>query len=196
LREIPCASGAANSCRLAAKFFAAGREFAGPGRESATAPYLAANVSYRPYLHRSFVDGANFDGTIDNVPELATPALRLCSRFFCASRHSGETTAVPGRFDRCHARALASRVDDKARAFIIFGYGVFFDRFESDVLLSSSGLSRRPRASDQPKWHKPGFSSTPRTCAVRQVGSYLGYSGRGANAFGRQPVTPTRLWRS
>jgi len=34
---------------------------------------------------------------MDNVPELATPAApRLCPRFFCAGRHSGETTAVPG----------------------------------------------------------------------------------------------------
>jgi len=31
---------------------------------------------------------------------------------------------------------------------------------------------------------------TPPTCAVQQVGSYLGYGGRGANAFGKAAPDP------
>jgi hypothetical protein len=35
-------------------------------------------------------------------------------------------------------------------------------------------------------------ASGPRlpTCAVQQVGTYLGYSGRGANAFGKAALSP------
>jgi len=57
------------------------------------------------------------------------------------------------------------------------------------------GLSERTAlhlSAEMRGWGTPGFSSTPPTCAARQVGSYLGYSGCGANAFGRQPVTLSR----
>jgi hypothetical protein len=37
-----------------------------------------------------------------------------------------------------------------------------------------------------------GFGPRPPSCGVQQVGSYLGYSGRGANAFGKAARDPFR----
>src|SRR5262245_30488488 len=37
-----------------------------------------------------------------------------------------------------------------------------------------------------------GFDPTPPTCAAQQIGSYLGYSGRGANTFGKAARDPNR----
>jgi hypothetical protein len=89
-----------------------GREFVGPaqgnvsrlaGNSQARAGNRRrnpdANISCRSSSGRSFVDGANFDGRMDNVPELGftsfgRPAV-LCPRVFCAGLHSGKTKLSP-----------------------------------------------------------------------------------------------------
>jgi hypothetical protein len=41
----------------------------------------------------------------------------------------------------------------------------------------------------------PGLCPDRPTCVVQQVGSYLGYSGRGAEAFGKAARAPPRTCR-
>src|SRR5262249_46239459 len=76
-----------------------------PAKRTGGTPALhrkAANVSYRSFIARSFVDGANFDGKIDNAGAAAPAVLRAVPAVFCAGLHPAppSESALGGRRPR------------------------------------------------------------------------------------------------